>query len=106
MPARFYTSVAYTGNICISGAGTTIVNGTYTFIGYVTDVVTRPSYQKGNIVIGLISGRYYIVEAIGDQNGQYLGNTFPAPVNPYLETSWTPTENGVFPIPVITQGSC
>jgi hypothetical protein len=107
MPARFYTSAAYTGSICISGAGSTLVNGTYTFSGYITDgPTTRPSYQKVGFLITLVSERYYIQEAGGDNNGQYLGNTFPAPANPYLETSWTLVEAGVLPYPVITQGPC
>ena len=95
----------YIGPICISGAGSTQVNGTYTFIGYVTDgPTTRPSYQKGFLIIDLVNQRYYIRESNGD--GQYIGNTFPAPANPYLETSWSTTEGGVLPFPVITAGPC
>jgi hypothetical protein len=107
MPAKFYTSAVYTGSICVSGAGSTQVNGTYTFSGYVTEGdLTRPSYQKVGVSITLVAARYYIYESFGDQNGQYLGNTVPAPANPYLETSWSTIEGGVLPFPVITQGPC
>jgi hypothetical protein len=100
----------YIGPICVSGAGSTDVNGTYTFIGYVTEgIYTRPSYYKAgpaNFIITLVGGRYYIQVSGGDNNGQYYGNTFPAPSNPYLETSWTIVEDGVLPFPVITAGPC
>ena len=107
MPARFYTSAVYTGSICVSGAGSTQVNGTYTFSGYVTEgATTRPYYEKAGLIITLVAERYYISEVGGDNIGQYGGNTYPAPSNPYLETSWYIIEGGVLPLPVITQGPC
>ena len=99
----------YTGSICISGAGITAVNGTYTFTGYGTDgPTTRPYYYKESFdfLIMLVSERYYIRENGGENYGQYIGNTVPAPAYPYLETSWSISEQGVLPFPVITQGPC
>jgi hypothetical protein len=105
-----YVEPPYTGPICISGAGSTQVNGTYTFTGYVADgSIVRPEYYKttSDFVITLAgNGKYTIRVAGGDQNGQYIGNTFPAPAYPYLETSWSLIEDGVLPYPVITRGSC
>jgi hypothetical protein len=110
MPARFYTSaLPYTGSICVSGAGSTQVNGTYTFIGYITDGnITRPRYREVDLEteINLANGRYYIVQASGDSLGLYIGNTFPPPANPYLETSWSAFDIGIAPVPTITSGSC
>jgi hypothetical protein len=107
MPARFYTSAAYTGSICVSGSSIPGVNGTYTFVQYYTqNGFTRPNYTKFptvpvyNIDNLTDNGRYRIVEGFGDSNDVEYGNTFPPPLNPYLETSWTD------PSIVITQGPC
>ena len=115
MPARFYTSaLPYTGSICISGAGSTLVNGTYVFSGYTTDSgYTRPLYEYRfasftTYSIDLLGGgsTYRIVASFGDNNAYYKGNTFPPPANPYLETSWTSFDAGADPVPTVTQGPC
>jgi hypothetical protein len=104
----------YIGPICVSGAGSTEVNGTYVFNGYTTDGgYTRPFYQYESApftfyAIDLNGGgsTYRIYAAFGDQNSYYKGNTFPPPANPYLETSWTLIESGTDPVPTVTIGPC
>jgi hypothetical protein len=114
MPARFYTQQElYTGSICVSGAG--VASGTYNFYGYQTfNGYNRPNYiyyYEGSLPFVIentwFSGRYQIREAFGDNNNLYEGNTFPPPLNPYLETSWSvagfgPAPSGV----VVTRGPC
>ena len=101
--ARFYNSAAYTGSICVSGAGG--ANGTYTFGGYYTqNGYTRPIYNSPTnqyqiSILYTVEGRYGLWDNSGDGTLLYEGNTFPPPSNPYLETSW----NG--PI-TVTSGSC
>jgi hypothetical protein len=106
----------YTGPICVSGASLVPqVNGTYTFNGYQTvNGYTRPNYiyyytqfQPYLIENTWFSGRYQIREGFGDSNNLYEGNTFPPPLNPYLETSWSVAGFGPEPSDVVvTIGPC
>jgi len=104
----------YIGPICVSGAGSPEVNGTYTFSGYTADGgYTRPYYVYESApftfyAIDLLGGgsTYRIYAAFGDQNAYYKGNNFPPPANPYLETSWTSFDAGADPAPTVTIGPC
>jgi hypothetical protein len=90
--------------ICVSGANIPEVNGTYTFVQYFTqNGFTRPEYYFNQFSISVlytIDGRYGLLDGSGDDTLLYEGLTFPPPLNPYLETSWTD------PNIVITQGPC
>jgi hypothetical protein len=94
----------YTGPICVSGAG--VSSGTYTFLQYYTqNFFTRPEYisSTSQFIISISytgDGRYGLLDTSGDDTLLYEGLTFPPPLNPYLETSWTD------PSIVITQGPC
>ena len=94
----------YTGSICVSGANIPEVNGTYTFLQYFTqNGFTRPEYYFNQFSISVLytaEGRYGLLDSTGDDILLYEGLTFPPPLNPYLETSWTD------PNIVITQGPC
>jgi hypothetical protein len=96
----------YTGPICVSGSSVPGVNGTYTFVQYYTqNGFTRPEYYSSTFqfsisVLYTNDGRYGLWDGSGDGTLLYEGLTFPPPLNPYLETSWTD------PNIVITIGPC
>jgi len=98
--------------MCVSGAGSAEVNGTYTFAGFETsDGYTRPKYIKGIFKIGLsiLGGQRWILEfpnLSGDYAAWYIGNTIPPPAYPWLETSWSITDVGELPVPTFTIGPC
>jgi len=103
---------------CVSGAGSTEVNGTYVFTDNYTYPLlgTRPRYQ--NIVSGItiIAAQgfagdfyrwfFYYYDPNEDTNNYwYRGNTNPAPAYPWLETSWD-IYYGVAPVPTVIIGQC
>jgi hypothetical protein len=97
----------YIGPICASGG---VADGTYTFTSYQTNGgYTRPVYLSFpyGISNSWTDGRYIITENVsGDTNEICVGNTFPPPANPYLETSWT-FYGSIDPAPItFTSGSC
>jgi len=108
------TTVAPSLDVCVSGAGSTEVNGTYTFAGFETiDGYTRPTYVfngPGGFTYN-IKSRYYgtgnwgLYTSTGEQVSFYIGNTTPPPAFPYQETSWE-LSDGQAPIPTFSSGAC
>ena len=103
--------------ICVSGAGSTIVNKTYEFYQFITvSGVTRPEYTPVGSIDPVFDLRVTILStgpsaiwAIRwpDQEFEYYyGTTVPAPQYPYLETSWTTQAQGIAPTPVVSSGPC
>ena len=111
------TTTASSNFICVSGAGSSEVNGTYEFYQFITvNGITRPTYApvgspdpSTDIQVTIISTGPSAIWAIrwpDQEYNYYFGNTSPAPQYPYLETSWNIASEGIGPTPVITQGPC
>jgi hypothetical protein len=109
------TSASPTASVCVSGAGSGVINGTYTYIGTATaNGFIRPRYE-GNLTGGFV---YVLITAIGgagavwsiyssnDEESYYLGNTTPPPQYPYQETSWSLIGPGVLPLPTVNVFAC
>jgi hypothetical protein len=104
-----YIEPPYTGSICVSGSSIPGVNGTYTFFQYYTqNGFTRPEYYFNQFSISVLytaEGRYGLLDGTGDDTLLYEGLTFPPPLNPYLETSWSSIGFGPESI-TVTIGPC
>ena len=105
---------------CVSGAGSSGLNGTYKFYDFYTsgNNGTRPRYIPINNVddsgIQILAGipfggspyRWMIYFFDGEYSTTYYaGNTTPVPEYPWLETSWT-AYAGAAPVPTLTIGLC
>lgn len=104
-----------TNFVCVSGAGTPEVNGTYVFNGNITfNGYTRPQYVFGNYILDIQLGEGYwdLYSLIGERIDYYVDNTYlvgpsfsPPPAFPYQVTSWGAFD-GQLPVPTFTNGSC
>jgi hypothetical protein len=100
-----------TGDICVSDAGSTVVNGTYTYSGTTTiGGITRPQYIKDvNYNVSIVTEGGNTVWSISNTDllfTYYLGSTVPPPQYPYQETSWIAYDQGLDPVPTVSSGNC
>jgi hypothetical protein len=89
------------GPICVSDAGSSIVNGTYTFVGIVDG---KNSYSNENnfIVWEPGFGGFWFIKNIG--TSYYFSSDNVA--TPDLVTTWELTGPGQNPLPIVTSGTC
>jgi hypothetical protein len=104
----------YNNNICVSGAGTPEVNGTYTYNGDITyNGYTRPQYVFGNYILDIQLGNGYwdLYSEIGERIDYYVDNTYlvgpptTPPAFPYQVTLWGAID-GQLPVPNVSYGPC
>jgi hypothetical protein len=93
----------YNNNICVSGAGTPEVNGTYIKIN-------ESRYDSSNYAINGIRltteyGPWGIIIGGGGNPTFYFGQTTPPPQYPWQETLWTASD-GELPVPNVSYGPC
>jgi hypothetical protein len=85
--------------ICVSEAGTTEVNGTYTYAGMVEG---KPFYVKGDYMVR-VSGGLWVIKDNTLGSDKYASNDVTA--TPDLVTTWF-TLSGIAPLPIVTAGAC
>ena len=87
-----------TGTVTVSGAGTSEVNGTYTFF---TDAFGKPSYTKGSGYFIAFDDFYGYWEIYLSGVEQYYYSTDNV-ATPDLVTTWTVGAAGIAPVPTVT----
>ena len=101
-------------NVCVSGAGSSFINGTYIFNGNITyNGYTRPQYVFGPYILDIQLGTGYwnIYSVIGERVEWYVDNTYifgpptTPPAFPYQVTLWG-ADVGTLPVPTFSQGGC
>jgi len=89
--------------LCVSGAGTTQVNGTYIKIN--ENRYESSNFETTGTVLTNEYGAWGILIPGGGNPLFYLGQTTPRPQYPWQETSWTAID-GELPVPTVTIGPC
>lgn len=105
------SAFAYTGDYCVSGAGTAAVNGTYTFQSTGIWVSAGCSYMMFDAVYpgtanpcGVVTNTAYSELRSGDNiNGYYFDSHIGTGT---VETFDSVNTNGTTPVPTVTQGAC
>jgi hypothetical protein len=97
-PTTTTTTTISIDSICVSGAGSSIMNGTYIFDGVVNG---KNVYRNGNNYVFWSAG-YWAISEIG--NNYYT--SFDDVLTPELVTTWEVSSFGQGPVPTVTTGNC
>lgn len=92
-----------TNFLCVSGAGSAEVNGTYIKID--DNRYDSSNYAITGIRLTTELGPWALLIGGGGNPVFYIGNTFPAPQYPWQETLWNASD-GELPSPTVTSGPC